>query len=92
MGLLRVLNRAAFICNICFLIATGMLYFNHPVNPGIASLIIIMGFILSIVLNVLVNLILLYRRLMKKSIDEIPKLLRVLNGVFLIIQLILLFK
>lgn len=92
MGLLRVLNRAAFICNICFLLATGLLYFKHPVNPGIASLIIIMGFMLSVVLNLLVNGVLFYRMLKKKSTDEIPKMLRILNGVFLVIQLFLMVK
>lgn len=92
MGLLRMLNRAAFICNICFLLAIGLLYFKHPVNPGFASLIIVMGFLLSIILNLLVNIILLYYKMTKKPIIEIPRMLRILNGGFLIIQLVLLIK
>ena len=92
MALLRMLNRAAFICNICFLIAIGLLYFRHPVNPGFASLIIVMGFFLSVLLNIMVNLVLIYYSITKKPIIGIPKTLRIVNGSFLIIQLILIIK
>jgi len=92
MALLRMLNRAALICNVCFLLAIGLLYLRHPVNPGITSLIIAMGFLLSIVLNIIVNISLLYFRIAKKPVIEIPLALRILNGSFLVIQLILLIK
>ncbi len=49
MAFLRMLNRAAFICNVCFLLAIFLLWYSHPVNPGLSSLIIVMGFLLSIV-------------------------------------------
>ncbi len=92
MALLRMLNRAAFICNICFLLAIGLLYFKHPVNPGFASLVIVMGFLLSIILNVVVNIVLLYYIIAKRPVMEVPRALRIMNGGFLIIQLILLIK
>ena len=92
MALLRMLNRAAFICNVCFLIAIGLLYFRHPVNPGFASLIIVMGFFLSVILNIIVNVVLIYYRMTKKPISGIPKMLRIMNGSFLVIQLILIIK
>jgi hypothetical protein len=89
MALLRLLSRAAFICNICFLIAIGLLYFRHPVNPGFASLIIVMGFFLSVVLNIIVNATLIYYSVRKKTITGITKTLRIVNGSFLVIQLFL---
>jgi hypothetical protein len=92
MALLRMLNRAAFICNVCFLIAIGLLYVRHPINPGLASLIIVMGFFLSVVLNIIVNVMLIYYRMKKKPVTEIPKMLRIMNGSFLVIQLILIIK
>jgi hypothetical protein len=92
MALLRMLNRAAFICNICFLLAIGLLWFKHPVNPGFASLIIVLGFFLSVILNLVVNIWLLLLRIAKKPVGEIPRLLIYLNGGFLIFQLILLIK
>jgi threonine/homoserine/homoserine lactone efflux protein len=92
MAILRMLNRAALICNICFLLAIGLLYLKHPGNPGFESLIIIMGFLLSIVLNIVVNIALFYFRIAKKPVVEIPRMLRILNGGFLVIQLILLIK
>jgi hypothetical protein len=92
MGFLRMLNRAAFICNICFLFAIFLLWFRQPVNPGLSSLIIVMGFLLSIVLNVVVNIWLFLLRIFKKPFPKIPRLLIYLNGGFLIIQIILLIK
>ena len=92
MALLRMLIRAAFICNVCFLLAIGMLWIKHPINPGLASLIIVMGFLVSILLNVVVNLWLIFLRLFKKPLVDIPRLLIYLNGGFLAIQLILLIK
>jgi len=92
MGFLRMLNRAAFICNVCFLLALSILWIRHPVDPGLASLIIVMGFVLSIILNLLVNGWHLIRRLSKKSLRDIPRPFIYLNFGFLILQLILLLK
>jgi hypothetical protein len=92
MALLRMLNRAAFICNISFLIAVCILWFKPPVNPGLSSLLIVMGFFLSVVLNFVVNGWFLLLRISKKPVDSIPKKLIYLNGGFLVIQLILLMK
>ena len=92
MALLRMLSRAAFICNVCFLLAISLLWFKHPINPGLASLIIVMGFLLSIVMNIVVNTWLFILRITKKPVERIPRLLIYLNGGFLAIQLILLIK
>jgi hypothetical protein len=92
MALLRMLNRAAFICNVCFLLAICLLWFKNPVNPGLSSLIIVMGFLLSIVLNIVVNIWLLLIKISKKSLSGIPKMIIYINGGILVIQLILLIK
>jgi hypothetical protein len=87
-----MLNRAAFICNVCFLLAICLLWFKNPVNPGLSSLIIVMGFLLSIVLNIVVNIWLLILRISKKSTAGIPRLIIYLNGGILVIQIILMLK
>ena len=92
MALLRLLNRAAFICNVCFLLAILILRIRQPVDPGLASLIIVMGFVLSIIFNLIVNCWHLFRWLSKKPFKEIPRSFIYLNGGFLLIPLILLLK
>lgn len=87
-----MLSRSAFICNICFLLAIGILWMRHPVNPGLASLIIVMGFVLSIILNLIVNFGLAIGLLRRKKITAIPRALIFLNAGFLIVQLIMLIK
>jgi hypothetical protein len=89
MGLLRTLNRSAFICNIAFLLAVIILWMKNPVNPGLAALIIVMGFVLSVILNVIVNAWHLIRKVKKQTLQEIPAALIYLNAIFLVIQLIL---
>jgi hypothetical protein len=94
MGLLRLLSRSALICNVCFMLAIGILWLKHPMDsdPGISSLIIVMGFFLAIVLNIIVNTWLLILRLRKKPINEIPRTFIYINSGFLIVQLIMLIK
>ena len=93
MALLRLLNRAAFICNICFLLAMGILWLKHPHNadPGISSVIIVMGFFLAVILNITIYIWLLMLRIFKKPLVETPRWLIYVNGMFLAIQLIYLF-
>jgi hypothetical protein len=92
MGLLRMLSRSAFICNICFLLAVFLLWIRQPVYPGLASLVIVMGFVLSIILNGIVNLCCLIRRISRKPFPAVPRGILYTNAGFLAIQLILLFK
>ena len=94
MALLRVLCRTAFICNVCFMLALGILWLKHPENsdPGISSLIIVMGFFLAIILNIVVNLWLIILRISGRRTEGIPRYLIIVNGGFMAIQLILLIK
>jgi len=90
MRLLRFLSRVAFICNICFLLATLTRFLPMPDN-GLTSNIIILGYLLSIMLNVLVNtillLLLLFGRLRRSGV---PIWLLIINFIFFIIQIALL--
>jgi hypothetical protein len=92
MALLRTLHRAAFICNLCFLFALFILWLKHPLDPGLTSIILVMGFFLSVILNGVVNIWLMVRRFYRKSLEQIPRWLIYANSGFLIIQLILLLK
>jgi hypothetical protein len=92
MALLRMFYRAAFICNLCFLLAIGFLWFKHPIEKEFASLIIVMGFFLSVILNVVINGWMLVLFITKKKPKGIPKPLIYLNGGFLALQLILLLR
>lgn len=92
MAFLKMLNRAAFICNVCFLLAIFLLWYEKPIYPGLASLIIVMGFLLSIVLNVVVNIWLILLKVFKKPFAGFPNRIIYLNGAFLVIQIILLIK
>jgi hypothetical protein len=76
------------------MLALGILWLKHPGNsdPGISSLIIVMGIFLAIVLNIVVNLWLLILRITKKRTVGIPRSLVIMNGGFMAIQLILLIK
>jgi len=92
MALFRTLHRAAFICNLCFLLALFILWLRHPVNAGLTSIILVMGFFVSVLLNVVVNVWGILLKFSKKSLVEIPRWLIYVNGGFLIIQLVLLLK
>jgi hypothetical protein len=65
---------------------------RHPVNAGLTSLIIVLGFFLSIILNLIVNVWFVIRLIKKNPVHEVPRVLIYLNGGFLAIQLILLLK
>jgi hypothetical protein len=90
MALLRVLSRSAFICNICFLISLVLLLIRDPAFPGLASLIIAMGFVLSVLLNIAVNICVVVLLVRKKPLWEIPRFLLYANALFLVIQFTLL--
>lgn len=92
MASLRMFHRVAFICNLCFLLGLIILKIRQPVNPGLTSLILVLGFFLSVVLNVIVNVWMGMLRFSNKKIDGIPRWLIWVNGGFLAIQLILMLK
>jgi hypothetical protein len=73
MASLRMFHRVAFICNLCFLLGLIILKFRQPVNPGLTSLILVMGFFLFVVLNIIVNELIGMLRFSNKTIKGIPR-------------------
>jgi hypothetical protein len=92
MGLFRMLIRAAFICNICFLVALGFLHYKGLIREDLSSMIIVMGIFLSVILNGVMLFWLLILLLMRKPVIGLPKPLIITNAGFLTIQLFLLIK
>jgi hypothetical protein len=75
MQLLRFLSRVAFICNICFLLAS----------------FIVLGYMVSILVNVVVNcwlIVLLFAKRLRTA--GVPLWLLIVNFIFFMIQLFLL--
>ena len=90
MQLLRLLSRVAFICNICFLLASFIQWLPNPPEGGLISMVIVLGYLLSIFVNVVVNLwvitLLTARRLRAANV---PVWLLVVNFAFFLLQLLL---
>ena len=93
MGILRLLSRLAFICNICFLLASFVQWLPHPPEGVIVSNIIVLGWIVSILVNIIVNawafFLLIFGKLGKALV---PAWLLIVNFIFFVIQLILFLK
>src|SRR5947208_9779617 len=86
---LLFLSRVAFICNICFLLALSIRISNWVQNQDMSNLIVLVGYVLVVIFNPLVNLcylILFVAR--KKYWQVIPHWLITANILFLVIQLL----
>ena len=93
MSRLRFFSRVAFLCNICFLLALFILWLDQPPEGDMVSLVIVIGFVLAVIVNFIVNFaygIQLIRR--KQLTPVIPRWLIIANFIFLIPQIILLMK
>lgn len=89
--MLRLLSRVAFICNICFLLASFVQWLPNPPEGIVVSYVILLGYLLSGLVNVVVNgwvlTLLLVRRLRAAAV---PTWLLIVNFIFFILLLILL--
>ncbi|WP_188928402.1 hypothetical protein [Puia dinghuensis] len=89
--MLRILARVAFICNICFLVVSFSQWLPQFPDNALTSDVIVLGWMGSLVFNVIVNLILLMLffigRLRKTGV---PVWLLVINFLFFGIQIALL--
>lgn len=88
MGLLRFLSRLAFICNLCWLLVSFSQWLPKFPDNAITSNIIVLawigGSLLNILLNTILLLLLLVRRLRKSGI---PIWLMIVNFIFFALQL-----
>lgn len=91
MGVLRFLSRVAFICNICFLLVSFSQWLPQFPDNALTSDVIVLGWLVSMVINLIVNTVLLILflagRLRKTGI---PAWLLVVNFLFFAIQITLL--
>ena|SRR5579859_3104747 len=90
MRLLRLLIKVAFICNICFLLASLVQWLPDPPEGPVVSYIILMGYVMAIVINLLVNswlIIIFITRKWQKGLA--PGWLLIVNAIFFLIQIFL---
>ncbi|HXB91798.1 MAG TPA: hypothetical protein VNU72_05895 [Puia sp.] len=90
MRLLRLLSRVAFICNVCFLLASFIQWLPHPPEGEIVTQIIVLGYLLSIVVNIVVNCWVIAMLLFRRSkLASVPLWLLIVNFIFFVLQIIL---
>ncbi|HWB91491.1 MAG TPA: hypothetical protein VG605_06545 [Puia sp.] len=90
MQLLRFLSRLAFICNICFLVASALRYLPALPDNELTSDIIVLGYIVAILVNLFVNLIVVILFLLRRVwAAGVAHWLLIVNFVFFIVQILL---
>lgn len=93
MSKILFLSRVALLCNFCFLAAFLIQFIPVIRNSVITSTIIILGNVVAIVLNMLVNFLYLLLVFARRSITTtVPVWIVVINFLFFLIQVILLIK
>jgi hypothetical protein len=93
MRLLRFLSRLAFICNICFLVASLLRYLPSLPDNAIISDIVVLGYFVSIGVNFFVNLIVIILFLLRRIwAAGVPRWLLVLNFLFFVVQIVLFYR
>jgi hypothetical protein len=93
MRLLRFLSRLAFICNICFLVASSLRYLPALPDNALLSDIIVLGYFVSIGVNFFVNLIVIILFLLRRIwAAGVPRWLLAVNFIFFVIQIILFYR
>lgn len=85
---MRTFSRIAFICNIFFLLAVALRFTSWVRDPDLVSLIIIIGYVLVVLFNPLVNLCYLILFIFRKKLGTVvPAWLITANLMFLIMQI-----
>ncbi|MBL7700257.1 MAG: hypothetical protein JNK79_18980 [Chitinophagaceae bacterium] len=86
-------SRVAFLCNVCFLATFLLRYAPELKNGMIVSTVVVLGLVVAIVLNTVVNLLYFLVIMANKPIRTfVPLWLVIINFLFLVFQAILLFK
>jgi hypothetical protein len=89
MRVLKLLVRVAFICNVCFLLASLILWLPDPPEGSIVSTVLVMGYGMGLPLNAIVfgwSLVLRAKRRWRAA--EIPSWLMVVNFVIFCFQIL----
>jgi hypothetical protein len=87
----RFLSRVAFICNGCFVLSVLLQLLRHPPEGELVSTVIVLGRVLALALNVLVNGWFALLWLSRRSPNHfVPAWLLILNLLLLVPELMLL--
>jgi threonine/homoserine/homoserine lactone efflux protein len=82
-------SRVTFICNICFILTVLMYFIPSPGDGHVVSTILVLGVVVAVVLNMIVNLFIIVILLRRRPLWQyIPKWLVIFNLVCLIPQII----
>jgi hypothetical protein len=93
MRLLRFLSRLAFICNICFLVASSLRYLPALPDNALLSDIIVLGYFVSIGVNFFVNLIVIILFVLRRIwAAGVPRWLLIVNFIFFVVQIVLFYR
>ena len=85
---LLFLSRLAFLCNICFILAFSLQISNWLSNQDLKGTILMIGYILAVLFNPLVNLCYLFLFLLRKKFwQTVPAWLITANILFLVMQI-----
>lgn len=90
MKLLQLLTKVAFICNVCFLFTSFIQWLPNPPEGELVSIAIILGYVLAILVNFVVNtwlIIWLIAGKYKKGV--FPAWLLIVNCLFFVVQMVL---
>jgi hypothetical protein len=91
MRALKLLARVAFICNVCFLLASLILLLPNPPGGHIVSTVIVAGYLMGLPANVIVfGWVIILTSSSRGQEAELPVWLMVVNGVIFCFQLVLL--
>jgi hypothetical protein len=90
---LLFLSRVALLCNICFFITLLMHYIPALSQGVVTSTVIILGTVMAIVINALMNFLYLIIALSVRRLQNlVPVWIIIVNFLFLILQAILLIR
>jgi hypothetical protein len=75
------------------MLAVGILYLKEPPKGELISIIIVLGYVVAVFVNILVNFCYIIMMIFRRPLKEfIPQWLMIANFIFLIPQLILFLK
>jgi hypothetical protein len=91
MQVLKLLVRVAFICNICFLLASLILWLPNPPEGYVVSTVIVMGYGMGVPINVIVfGWVLILAAKGRRREVALPRWLMIVNLVIFCFQILLL--
>jgi hypothetical protein len=91
MRVLKLLARVAFLCNICFILSSLILWLPHPPEGQLVSTAIVMGYLMVLPVNAVVfGWVLVLRAKGKWGVWVAPGWLLVFNSVIVCLQIIFL--